>query len=59
MGLAVEEAADGFLDSWGDGHSEGLANLVLGEARLAGGGEGGAGGEDPDEGVGEAAGGRG
>jgi hypothetical protein len=57
MGLLVEEAADGFLKRTGDERGEGIADFMLGEAFFAGAGEGGAGGQDPREGIGETTGG--
>jgi hypothetical protein len=54
--LTLEEGADSSLDGGQGRRSEGLTDFIFGEAGLAGDVEGGAGGEDPGEGIGEAAG---
>ena len=53
--LTAEEASDSFFESGGGRLYEGPADFIFGEAGLASEGEGGASGEDPGEGIGEAA----
>jgi hypothetical protein len=53
--LTPKDASDSFFQSGGGRLYEGPADFIFGEAGLAGEGEGRASGEDPGEGIGEAA----